>query len=121
MSNNSDDIKTHFKYIDEKLNDLKSDVSEIKDSVLELKQQGSIHNKILEINTEQLKEHILRTNLLEVRVEQTALAFRTELQPVEDHVKFVNKLMVFSVSAIKTIGVIISVVVGILAIYKFIN
>lgn len=110
----SDEIKTHFRYIDEKLNDLKSDVSEIKESVSEIRNQSVVQSKILEVNTEQLKEHIRRTNALEERVEQTAEAFRNELKPVEDHVKFLNKLA-------KTISWIVGIGAGIAAMFKYLQ
>jgi uncharacterized coiled-coil DUF342 family protein len=96
----SDEIKARFTFVNEKLDDMKADISEVKisaaaiaASVAALAVAQAVQNKILEVNTDQLREHIRRTNALETRVEQTAEAFRAELRPVEDHVRFVDKAM----------------------------
>lgn len=54
--------------VHEKLDKIQSDISEIKVT--------------LAVNTEQLKEHMRRSDLLEARVEQV----NDELKPVQEHV-----------------------------------
>lgn len=94
----SDEIKARFSFVDEKLNDIKADVLEIRKGILEanktastLVQISGVHAKILEQQHEQLREHIRRTDLLEQRVEQVSQEIRKDLRPVEDHVKFLSK------------------------------
>ena len=106
-----------FEFLDKSLNEVKVDVADIKKLVTELVVQGAVQNQILEGQAEQLKVHIHRTNLLEERVEQT----RNELIPVEDHVKFINKLGRVTVGSVKVVGGLIGLIVGLIAIYKFIK
>lgn len=76
--------------IKEDLKELKQDVKEIRHEIKETHQQLSRYNTLLE-------EHIKRTHLVEMR-----------LEPVEDHVKFLQKLIRIGAWAIATIIALVS-------------
>lgn len=61
------------------MEEIKQKIDKIQEDIVDIK-------ITLERNTVSLEEHIKRTALAEERVEQT----RKELEPVKDHVKFVN-------------------------------
>lgn len=86
---NESEIKTRIGFMDEKLNDIKDDVSEIKSDVSELVKIQQTQSTILEHQHESLKEHMRRSDLLEQHIEKV----RVEMKPVEDHVKFVKMFL----------------------------
>ncbi len=69
---------------------------------------------ILEINTDQLKEHIRRTEMLETRVEADRKEIDSKLEQALLPIKTVKALAKFSgiVAALSSLGVVIYKIVG---------
>lgn len=84
------------------MDELKADVKEIKQQVVELVKQGAVHNHLL-------KEHEARSIALQQSIEIQEKDFAARLRPVEKHVDFVNTVLKFSGAVL--IGVLVQYII----------
>lgn len=89
------------------LNSIAKDISQIK--------------VIVAVQSEQLKEHMRRTNLLEVRIEQVSKDSKIQTEAIENSIKPVQKHVDQINGALKLIGLIATLVSIIGVVWKFIN
>lgn len=80
---------------DERFDRIESKIEELKDSQTELKHGQLEMNGHIQVYNEQLKVHIAGTEENRVQIKDLSL----RLQPIEDHVKFIRKLVAFVIGA----------------------